>query len=183
MRLYLVRHAQPEIAPGICYGSSDIGVSITENARVFERLRDALPPAAVVFSSPSRRCIQLAELIAPGRYIVDPRLKELDFGNWEMRSWDDIPRAEIDAWAADPVNYCPGGGESVLQMTQRILSFYYALSATGYDSAVVICHAGAVRLLLQCGQRRSLTEIASSAASTSNRISYGEILQLEVNKP
>ena len=43
----------------------------------------------------------------------DARLAELDFGHWEMQSWDGIPRAEVDAWAADVAHYRPGGGESV----------------------------------------------------------------------
>ena len=45
---------------------------------------------------------------------LDARLVELDFGSWEMHHWDTIPRAQIDAWAADVALYRPGDGESVL---------------------------------------------------------------------
>ena len=41
MTLYLVRHPQPDVAPGLCYGASDVPVTETELARVHAGL--ALP--------------------------------------------------------------------------------------------------------------------------------------------
>jgi alpha-ribazole phosphatase len=96
-----------------------------------------------------------------------------------MRSWDDIPRAEIDAWAADPVNYCPGGGESVLQMTQRIHSFLQTVSVLKWDTVVIICHAGTMRLFMELENAVSETEAALSAACAAHRIAYGGLLIYE----
>lgn len=55
--------------------------------------------------------------------VTDERLKEMDFARWEGLAWDGIARGEIDAWAADPWNFQPGGGESARQMLQRWQSF------------------------------------------------------------
>ena len=98
MILHLVRHPKPAIAPGICYGQLDI--SAENVAAVATCLRDELPPGLPVWSSPLQRCRELASLLHPMPKI-DDRLAEMNFGDWEGRPWDSIPRAEIDAWAAD----------------------------------------------------------------------------------
>lgn len=47
----------------------------------------------------------------------------MGFGAWEMRAWNAIPRAEVDAWAADLLHYRPDGGENVLDMACRVAAF------------------------------------------------------------
>lgn len=142
MILHLIRHSEPEVAPGLCYGRLDLPAKNV--AAAAERLRAELPPGLPVWSSPLRRCRELAGLLhaAP---TVDDRLAEMDFGAWEGRPWDAIPRAELDAWAADVAGYAPPGGESAQAVQQRILSFVAALTA---DEAVVVTHAGVIRTLL-----------------------------------
>src|SRR2546422_7055374 len=169
MRLYLVRHPQPSIAPDCCYGRTDLAVPPLETARVAARLTAALPPALPIFSSPLQRCADLARTLADAIGSVvpacDARLMEMDFGVWEMCRWEAIPRAEIDAWAADLARYRPGGGESVLQMAQRVSAFYGDLLQQRPSSAIVVCHAGTMRLLM-ARQRGGLSplEMALSAA-------------------
>lgn len=183
MRLYLVRHAQPDIAPGICYGRTDLVVAPQEHARALSALLPALPRNAPIFSSPLRRCRELAVQIATSfgscKVIHDERLAEMHFGDWEMRAWDDIPQAEVDAWANDLIAYRPGGGESVLQMAQRIWNFFEALRQQDLDSAIVVCHAGTIRLLSQCRRGGTLAEIALQAAQARHRIAYGELTILD----
>jgi alpha-ribazole phosphatase len=98
----------------------------------------------------------------------------MHFGAWEMQPWDAIPRAAIDAWAADMVNYRPGGGESVLQMAARITAFYDELT----QDAIIICHAGAMRLLAARHAGLSAAEMALQAAQTAHQIPYGSTLTL-----
>ena len=148
MILYLVRHPQPKIDPGICYGSLDVEA---ENAQaVAERLRTELPPGLPVWSSPLRRCRDLAERLHPAP-VFDARLQEMDFGAWEGRPWDAIPRAEIDAWAADVAGYAPPGGESPHALQRRALEFVAGLAVA---EAVIVTHAGVIRTLL--AHRRGL---------------------------
>lgn len=147
MRLYLVRHPPPLVAPGICYGSTDLAVAPQETGDAAARLRPLLPAGAAVLSSPLRRCATLAAALNGDAVDYDGRLAEMHFGTWEMRSWDRIARAEIDAWCADPLGYRPGGGESVLEMALRVTAFRTELAARGLAHAVVICHAGTIRML------------------------------------
>ena len=109
---------------------------------------------------------------------IDPRLVEMDFGSWEMRRWDDIARAEIDAWAADLVHYRPGGGDSVLRMAQRVAGFYADLQRQQAD-AIVVCHAGTIRLLAACHAGLAPADAALQAARTPHAIAYGAALTLE----
>lgn len=141
MILHLIRHPKPLIAAGICYGRLDIPA---ENAAAVQRLRDELPPGLPLWSSPLRRCRELAEQLHPAP-LFDPRLAEMDFGLWEGRPWAAIPRPELDAWAADIAGYAPPAGESPRQVQQRALAFVAGLRV---PEAVIITHAGVIRLLL-----------------------------------
>lgn len=142
MRLYLIRHPRPLVAPGLCYGRLD--VEAENPAAVATRLQACLPAGVPVWSSPLRRCLELAQALHPAPK-VDERLAEIDFGDWEGRAWDEIPRAEIDAWAADVAGYTPPGGESPRQLQARVLDFVASLAV---DEAVVVTHAGVMRTLL-----------------------------------
>lgn len=177
MRLYLIRHPRPDIGPGICYGSTDLPVSATEQALTLSTLVPALPTGVPVFSSPLLRCMGLAEQLAvaleAGAVSRDVRLAELHFGEWEGRTWDAIARAEIDAWASDPAGYRPGGGESVLEAAARIREFLASLLARRCGSAIVVCHAGTIRLILACRNGGSLETTAAEAAAGAHALAYG----------
>ncbi|VXB56512.1 histidine phosphatase family protein [Massilia sp. 9I] len=176
MELALVRHPQPDIAPGICYGRTDVSTSIEAIDRVAASLRAAgLPGSLPVYASPLARCALLAAALdVPVTF--DARLAEMDFGAWEMQSWDAIPRAEIDAWAADLLHYRPGGGENVLEVARRVAAFRQELQQ---PAALVICHAGTIRLLSALGKGGSIEQAALRAASSAHRIAYGEVIVLK----
>jgi len=179
MQLVLVRHPQPEVSPGICYGRSDMPASPAAIAQVASRLREAgLPGTLPVYASPLMRCAELARALAPSNSF-DARLAEMDFGAWEMRPWDAIPRDEVDAWAADLLHFRPGGGENVLDVARRVAAFRDALRHTGHPGALVICHAGTMRLLSALHAGGSVQEAALRAASRPHRIGYGEVLTLK----
>jgi len=179
MQLYLVRHPQPLVNPGLCYGRTDLAVAAAETARVAAALSNALPAGAALFSSPLQRCLDLATALDGGSLICDARLAELDFGSWEMQAWEHIARADIDAWAADTVHYRPGGGESVLHMAERVNAFYADLAALSPAHAFIVCHAGTIRLLAECGRGATPLQMAQRAAAHPHRIAYGGLLVLQ----
>lgn len=183
MRLYLIRHPQPDIAPGLCYGATDLRVAANEVDRVLASVHTLVPPRVPIFSSILQRCALLAEPLAQrcgsGAVHRDVRLVEMDFGRWEMQRWDAIPRAEIDAWADDLVDYRPGDGESVFLVAQRVTAFLHDLLQTDDDEAIIVCHAGTIRLLLAWSPGLSLRETARKAAATPHQIAYGGMVILE----
>jgi alpha-ribazole phosphatase len=178
MQLYLVRHPQPVVAPGMCYGRSDLAVAVEDMALVRSALSKILPLGAPVFSSPLRRCADLAGALGGSAVTYDQRLLELDFGRWEMQPWDRIARAEIDAWAGDLVHYRPGGGESVLRMAERVTAFHTDLARLNHERVIVICHAGTIRLLAACQRGLTPEQMARAAAAQAHNLAYGEVILL-----
>ncbi|MFN6979601.1 MAG: histidine phosphatase family protein [Gemmobacter sp.] len=146
MALTLLRHTRPLGAEGLCYGHTDLAPG-PDLAGEAARLAAELPPFAVVVTSPLTRCRALAEALAAARGVplaVDPRIAEMDFGTWEGRPWAAIPRAEIDAWAADLMHACPHGGETVAALAARVgaaLGDWRASPAP----RLAVTHAGVVK--------------------------------------
>jgi alpha-ribazole phosphatase len=177
VKLHLVRHPNPEVGPGLCYGASDVPVAEGELARVHASLRAAgLPGVLPVYASPLQRCARLAQRLRLAAPVLDARLAEMDFGRWEMQPWDAIPRLEVDAWAADLLHYRPGGAESVLDVARRLAAFLGDLRQAGHPEALLVCHAGTIRLLSHMHCTVTLEDAALKAAQSPHRIAYGELV-------
>jgi alpha-ribazole phosphatase len=156
--LWLVRHAQPLLAPGICYGALDVAADEAATQEAARRLADAVPTGAIVITSPLQRCEQLTQVLRGLRadltYKADTRLMEMDFGHWEGQRWDAIPRAELDSWTAAFATWRCGGAESVCAFMARVTAVWDENRALN-QSAVWITHAGVIRAatLLARGMR------------------------------
>ena len=179
MQLYLIRHPQPEIAPGICYGQSDIAVSDAQCQFVLRQLHNALPFDMPLFSSPLQRCATLANMLHPAP-TFDARLMEMHFGKWEMQPWDAIARTEIDAWAADVAGYAPGGGETVIGMAVRVIQFLSDLVEKGQSDAAIVAHAGSMRLMLAYQLGMQPGDLAEKVVKEKKSIQFGECIQLPI---
>ena len=146
--LWLVRHAQPLIAPGICYGALNVPADASATANSARRLAAALPQHLKIYHSPLQRCELLALVfkgLRPDLMLkTAPNLVEFDFGSWEGRAWDDIPRADIDAWTADFAHYRPGGGDNLAAMLGRVSNALRVAQQEGGD-ILWVTHAGVAR--------------------------------------
>lgn len=146
MRLDLLRHLPARVAPGTCYGRSDVTCGEPDAARL-ARYRDTLGSASRVIASPSRRCASLAHALSPSAQF-DERLLEIDFGRWELRAFDAIDRADLDAWAAAPWDFVPPGGESAAQMAARVDGALDGILRIDAPRVVVVAHGGPLRVML-----------------------------------
>ncbi len=160
----LVRHPPAAVAPGVCYGRLDLGLREPPDAARLAAGILAHRPVAV-WSSPSARCRLVAEALAVPM-LLDPRLLELDFGDWEGMAWDDVPRRMLDAWAADPLDFAPPNGESGAALLARVTEVAAALRAEPGPVAV-ISHGGPLRLLgpLLRGEPPDLLAVAPALGS------------------
>ncbi|WP_299899292.1 alpha-ribazole phosphatase [uncultured Aquimarina sp.] len=172
MEIYLVRHTTPNIEKGICYGQSDLDVTDSFDAEVSE-IHTKLPLKEItkVYSSPLKRCKLLAESFNLP-IIFDMRLQELDFGNWELKAWDDISKKELNPWMEDFVNVPVPNGESYVMLQERVLDFYKNLSSNADEKTVIISHAGPIRALLSHLQKIALKD------SFSIKLEYGEVVKI-----
>ena len=146
--LWLVRHAQPHIDKGICYGQLDIPADLQATKTCAKELFKVLPKGITVITSPLQRCELLAlELIGlqPDLMVKnDPNLQEMGFGQWEGRAWADIDANELAAWTDDFAHYPAGStGESVCQFMARVAAAFDELDAT--KDTLWVTHAGVIR--------------------------------------
>ena len=170
MSLTLLRHARPLGAEGVCYGISDLAAPPLAAAEA-DALAARLGPAERIVSSPLARCLPLAEALGARLGVpvsVDARWREIDFGSWEGRRWDAIPRAELDAWAADFLDARPHGGESVAMLLARTRAAL-AAGAPG-ERRVAVTHAGVIRA--------ALFATDGGSAAWSREVPFGELVEL-----
>jgi alpha-ribazole phosphatase len=148
--IYLIRHTTPAVAKGICYGQTDLDVTESFFSEA-EAIREVLPaPFSAVHSSPLQRCARLATELFPGHSLtLRPELMELHCGSWEMQPWDDLPRDEIDPWMADFVNVRVPGGESYLELHDRVTQCFNTIStADAGGPQAIVAHGGVLRSIL-----------------------------------
>jgi alpha-ribazole phosphatase len=155
MTLWLVRHAQPLIAEGICYGQLDVKADLAATQACAQELKKVLPAGAYLLTSPLQRCELLAPVLIGLRPDLilekDSKLQEMHFGSWEGRAWADIDPVELAAWTDDFANYRAGGtGESVAQFMTRVAAVFDELDAT--KDTVWITHAGVIRAVTLLAQ-------------------------------
>jgi alpha-ribazole phosphatase len=161
MILYLIRHTTPDIAPATCYGQTDVGVLpsfVEEAASVKERI-DGLEFAAR-WASPLGRCQKLATHLFGDEFQTDHRLKELHFGEWEGRAWNDLHQPTIDHWMDHFADQAPPGGETFGELHQRAHDFVAELSAQHQGQPLaLVTHAGVIRVLLAEALKMPLKEV------------------------
>ncbi|QTN29056.1 histidine phosphatase family protein [Rhodoferax sp. AJA081-3] len=181
MKLWLVRHAQPLVEAGMCYGASDIAADPAATQQAAQGLAAVLPQGVCVVSSPLQRCEQLTEVLRGLRpdltYRHDARLVEMDFGQWEGQRWDSIPRAELDGWTAAFDTWRCGSAESVADVMRRVGAVWDETRAL-QQPTVWITHAGVIRAatLLAQGQR----QIRNASAWPKTAPAWGEWQQLDL---
>ena len=155
MKLWLVRHARPLIAEGICYGATDVPADAAHTQATADGLAPLLPSGLTVWTSPLQRCQLLAEQILALRpdlqLRTDARLREMDFGCWEGQRWDLIPRSAYDDWTGNFGTARFGGKESVNELLQRVAAARAEAQALGQD-VVWVTHAGVLRAMALLAQ-------------------------------
>ncbi|MCB1898602.1 alpha-ribazole phosphatase family protein [Cognatazoarcus halotolerans] len=171
MELHLIRHPRPAVTPGTCYGRSDLPLAEPPDV-LAKALRRLLPEDFALYASPLQRARLLAEAL--GTPHIDPRLQEIDFGEWEGRSFAEIGSA-IDAWADDPLGFRAPGGESPREMATRADEAFSEIRARHDAQAVVIvAHGGPLRAiaggLLGIAPERWLTLDFDCGALTTIRV-------------
>jgi len=156
--VYVLRHTTPAIAPGTCYGTTDVALAPTfeDEARA---VLAALPEVDRIVSSPLDRCLRLARYLAARRQLplqIDARLREFDFGRWEGLRWEGlrweaVPREELDAWAADFLHARPHGGDSMYAFRLRAQAAYADLQDRS-GATLAVTHGGVIKTLLAAGE-------------------------------
>ncbi|MCM1522803.1 MAG: alpha-ribazole phosphatase [Muribaculaceae bacterium] len=176
IHLTLVRHTSVDVPAGVCYGRTDVSLAPSfpiEAAAVRQKIEGRRFDG--IFTSPLSRCVRLAEECGYPEAIPDPRLMEMDFGEWEMIRWDDITDPRLPLWYADWEHVAPTGGESFLDQRRRVADFLQSLHSYPSGSHLLAFAHGGVMM-----QAMILTGLATPENVFSLQPSYGSVLEITV---
>ena len=144
MRLILVRHPKPRGAKGLCYGRLDLECEAQALDEAALRL-GKLSAGHRLVTSPARRAKDLAARLSSDA-AIEPRLQELDFGDWEGRLWQDLGRDAIEAWSLGLPHAAPPNGEPLTSMANRCAEWLAGLEPEG-PPVLAVTHAGPIRVI------------------------------------
>jgi alpha-ribazole phosphatase len=168
IELFAARHA-PVATEGICYGRTDVETreSAEASAEALIATFEGEAPA-IVWSSPMRRCLRVAEILAArwkAALRVDDALHELHFGDWEGRTWLELAADDHYArWLEQWRELAPPNGETPRDIEARVRRWCACARALERDNRhALVAHAGVVRALSVILEKRSWIEAMSSA--------------------
>lgn len=194
-KIYLVRHGDVNVPSDMCYGQLDCAVtdSFDDDLLKLTRYVDTnlmsqlkVDETPLIISSPLTRCLALAEglklnLLSTLKSGVSERLQkegantielqineafqEINFGDWEGVTWQDIGTQAIQNWSDNLLDYTFKNGESAREFDQRVIQAWDQLQiqlsqlnqVNNLNQAnqeqqskpvIIICHAGVIRSIL-----------------------------------
>lgn len=156
MKLYLVRHGETELnVKKVYYGSTDC--ELTEKGKeqaVSLKTAFASVPLDLVLESPLKRAKTTVDLILGEKEVPrleDGRLKELDFGGWEGKSYTELQGDPLyEQWCREWKTTCPPRGECFLDLAQRVRSFYGDLLKREEERVLIVAHHAVLQQLMAC---------------------------------
>ena len=147
MNIYLVRHTSVDVPRGICYGQTDVPLkeSFPQEAdsvkKKLETIFNDFTPDRV-FTSPLSRCTRLANHCGYSNALREPRILEMNFGEWEMQDFNKIQDPHLQVWFEDYLNVRATEGESFQDQYARVVSFFEELKKENLDNVLVFTHGG-----------------------------------------
>jgi broad specificity phosphatase PhoE len=150
LTLWWVRHGPTHRREMI--GWTDVPADLTDTARL-ERLAAALSKDAPVISSDLLRARTTADAIQGARHRLphDPDLREMHFGQWEGRSYDDVSGEDAAlsrSLLETPGDVAPPAGESWNELAKRVGAAVGRLTSHRGD-LVVVAHFGPILTQVQ----------------------------------
>ena len=165
--IYLIRHTTPDVQKGVCYGQTNLHLVATfeeEFKQIKEKLSVFLEknPIEKIYTSPLLRCKKLAQNlqnkylgdVQQGNFVEDTRLMEMNFGDWEMKTWEHIHENDINNWMNDFVTIKTPNGESFEGLSARVKKFWEEILVLSNKdenknkNIAIITHAGVIRAIL-----------------------------------
>lgn len=175
MVVYLIRHTSVDVPQGVCYGQTDVPLRPTfeeEAARTAAQLQGLFFDK--VYTSPLTRCVRLAAYCGYPDAQRDDRLKEINFGDWEMRRFDEISDVNLKNWYTDYLHIKATNGESFEDQYRRVADFLDELRLQPYRQVAIFAHGG-VLLNAQIYAGVIKPEEAFSALTP-----YGGVIKIEI---
>ncbi len=159
--LYLVRHGPTHAKTMV--GWSDLPADLSDTAAI-KRLEEFLPNDAVVISSDLSRASATADAIQGSRPRLahDRELREIHFGDWELKSWREIDATDPDrirAYWDTPGDVRPPGGESWNEVSNRVSGAIDRLIAAHRNrNIIIVAHFGVILTQVQRAEQLTASQ-------------------------
>lgn len=147
MTIYLIRHGKTEANERHLYcGSTDLPLSEAGRAEL-QNLHYDIENVRFITSGMKRTNETLKILFGYVPYEVDPRFREVDFGIFEMHSYEELKDTpDYQIWlTGDNEANIPPNGESGVQMKARALEAFSEIK----EDACIVTHGGVIAALME----------------------------------
>lgn len=157
LELILVRHGETEGNKRKAYlGWTDMELSIEgEKQADAAGNKLAYEKIDVIYSSPLKRALATAEIINRHHGLgirTCSRLKEQNFGSWENHTHQEVMSRypeEYTLWMEDWINHPINGGETALEMWERVTGFIdFLLDSINEGTCLIVSHQGSIRMII-----------------------------------
>lgn len=149
-KLYLIRHGRTEANEKKLYcGSTDLSLS-EKGKEELKNLHYQIPKDAVFITSGMKRTEETLQILfGDVPYRADPQFREIDFGIFEMKGYEELKnREDYQTWiSGDNEKNIPPEGESGEQMLQRVQKGLQALSEIE-GTIVLVSHGGVIAAIM-----------------------------------
>jgi broad specificity phosphatase PhoE len=99
-----------------------------------------------------RRCKESLEILGLNRtWQIDSRLREIDFGNWEGKTFSEVSKKDpeiVTTWTSQPETFCFPNGESLTDFYFRVREFSQFINMNRHSRLLIISHGGVIRHLI-----------------------------------
>lgn len=157
MKLWLVRHGQTQAnLDGVYSGISETPLTELGTTQA-KALGKMLHPVTFdkVFCSELGRAQHTMRLVLASRdfpAITEPRLNEMNFGDWELRHHRDLQRLDAEnyaAWCHDWQNVIPTNGEGFPLFSRRVQALAQEfIERQSEENILIVSHQGVLSLLI-----------------------------------
>ena len=146
MTIYLIRHGKTEANEKHLYcGSTDLPLSKAGKTEL-QGLHNDIKNVRFITSGMKRTNETLQILFGDVPFEVDSRFREVDFGIFEMRSYEDLKdNPDYQRWITGDNNVnVPPNGESGAQMKARVLAAFSEIK----EDTCIITHGGVIAAIM-----------------------------------
>lgn len=157
IEVFFLRHAEVDFPKGVFYGQMDIPLSKKgkeQSIKSAQRLSGLGLDA--ILSSDLSRCLYITENIngfPADRILFEPALREIDFGNWQGLSWDEIEEkwpGQMQRRMSELATYRPPNGESLSDLWNRSKDVFFRCLDGYYGKRVAIVAHGGINRVFMC---------------------------------
>jgi alpha-ribazole phosphatase len=147
LTVHFVRHARATDVEGRCIGHTDRELSLAGLAECATLASSCVVRDMRCISSDLRRAQATAAQLTTATVALEPRLREMSFGDWEDRTWAELEENDgtrLSAWMQNWTAVRAPNGESFADVVLRTREWLATLPRDGSD-LLVVAHAGSIR--------------------------------------